>query len=52
MTDLVLGAYIADRRPDLDGVWWADRYDPESYSAPRGVIVHPLDRYGWTESDV
>lgn len=28
----------ADEVLSLDGVWWADRLDPNSYSAPRGVI--------------
>lgn len=36
--DLLLPLY-ADEVLDLDGVWWADRYDPSALSAPRGVIV-------------
>lgn len=44
-TDVLLGAYIREHRPDLDGVWWADDHDPERLSAPRGVLVHDLDGY-------
>lgn len=31
-------ATIWAQRSGLDGVWWEDRLDPMSYSAPRGVI--------------
>jgi hypothetical protein len=44
-TDLVLAEYLRSHRPDIDGVWWDDRLDPHAYSAPRGVLVHPLDEY-------
>ena len=44
-TDVLLGSYIRENRPDLDGVWWADDHDPENLSAPRGVLVHDLDAY-------
>jgi hypothetical protein len=44
-TDVLLGAYIRENRPDLDGVWWADDHDPANLSAPRGVLVHDIDDY-------
>lgn len=31
--------WVAHELPELDGVWWDDRYDPASLSAPRGVIL-------------
>jgi hypothetical protein len=38
--------WIAAVRPDLDGVWWNDRLDPASLSAPRGVILpHAASRW-------
>lgn len=44
-TDVLLAHYVREQRPDLDGVWWADAYAPESLSCPRGVLVHDLDGY-------
>lgn len=44
-TDVLLAHYIREQRPDLDGVWWDDEYDPYALSAPRGVLVHDLDGY-------
>lgn len=35
--DMVATFWVEDCTP-LDGVWWADRYDPASFSCPRGVI--------------
>lgn len=33
----------------LDGVWWADRLDPDSLSAPRGVVFpERVDSLSWT----
>lgn len=29
---------LAAEIPDLCGVWWTDRYDPDALSAPRGVV--------------
>lgn len=47
-----MNLWIAETRPDLDGVWWNDKLDPSSLSAPRGVILphaaprwHPVRRY-------
>lgn len=47
-SDLVLCEYLRRRRPDIDGVWWADQLDPDRWSCPRGVLVHPLNRYRMT----
>lgn len=44
-SDVLLAAYVRHERPDLDGVWWEDDYDPDVLSCPRGVLVHDLDRY-------
>ena len=44
-SDVLMGAYVRAQRPDLDGVWWEETYDPDQLSCPRGVIVAPLDRY-------
>jgi len=34
---------------NLDGVWWQDRVDVQSYSAPRGVILpHKVDSWKFT----
>lgn len=38
--------WVAAVRPDLDGIWWNDRLDPASLSAPRGVILpHAAPRW-------
>lgn len=44
-TDVLLAVYVRETRPDLDGVWWDDDFDPEGLSCPRGVLVHDLSRY-------
>lgn len=44
-TDVLLAIYIRETRPDIDGVWWDDTYEPDLLSCPRGVLVHDLDRY-------
>lgn len=44
-TDVLLAVYVRETRPDLDGVWWDDDYEPDRLSAPRGVLVHDLARY-------
>jgi hypothetical protein len=36
--DLLYPLY-AEQKLDVDGVWWADKLQPECYSAPRGVII-------------
>lgn len=36
--ELLVPAYVEAMLP-FDGVWWADGYDPDRLSAPRGVIV-------------
>jgi hypothetical protein len=36
--DLLCPIY-AEQALDLDGAWWADKFDPDHLSAPRGVIV-------------
>ncbi len=42
----VLNLYVAHHYPDLDGVWWDERLDPQALSAPRGVILpHALPRW-------
>lgn len=42
----VVNLWVAAVRPDLDGVWWNDRFDPASLSAPRGVILpHAAPRW-------
>ena len=35
----ILATIWAEDTTDLDGVWWADRLQPENLSAPKGVIV-------------
>jgi hypothetical protein len=30
--------FIAHNHPHFDGLWWADDYDPDNYSCPRGMI--------------
>lgn len=38
--------YVASAFPELDGVWWDEKLDPASLSAPRGVILpHAIDRW-------
>lgn len=44
-TDLLLVAYVRACRPDLDGVWWADRWDPARLSCPRGVLTGAVSGY-------
>lgn len=44
--DPLLAAWVARTRPELDGVWWDDRYDPAAYSCPRGVIA-PGSLHRW-----
>ena len=39
--------WVAAHRPDLDGVWFEDRYAPELLSCPRGVIA-PDRVAAWT----
>lgn len=35
----------------LDGVWWADTLDPESLSAPRGVVFpEKVHKLSWTKT--
>lgn len=35
----------------LDGVWWADRLDPQALSAPRGVVFpEQVHRLTWTKT--
>lgn len=46
-TDLALLALIDDDCPHLDGLWWKDLLDPDSYSAPRGGIL-PSRLIHWT----
>lgn len=37
---------------DLTGVWWADRFDPLAYSAPRGGLIPArMDRLKFERSD-
>jgi hypothetical protein len=37
--DLVLNLYAEAECPDIDGVWWNERLDPDRHEAPRGVIL-------------
>jgi hypothetical protein len=47
LLDFVLPLYA--EKLGLDGVWWQDRLDVVSYSAPRGVIVpSKLESWGFT----
>lgn len=48
-TDTLLAVYVRRTRPDLDGVWWEDTFDPMRLSCPRGVLVRDLDQYAVTE---
>jgi hypothetical protein len=49
--DLLLTVY-AQQNLDVDGVWWGDRLDPCTHSAPRGVIFNSrLDQFEATEFD-
>lgn len=36
--DHALNFFVEDRLPSVDGLWWADDFDPLGLSAPRGVI--------------
>ncbi|MAM83057.1 MAG: hypothetical protein CL472_00035 [Acidobacteria bacterium] len=36
--DLLLPLWV-ESETDLAGVWWEDRFNPETYSAPRGGII-------------
>lgn len=36
--DLLLPLWV-EKETDLAGVWWEDRFSPETYSAPRGGII-------------
>lgn len=43
--------WVSTHRPDLDGVWFEEEYDPLNLSCPRGVIAKDrLDR--WTATKV
>lgn len=46
--DLLATFYVEDHT-SLDGVWWNDKLDPFSYSAPRGVIL-PSRLHSWTRT--
>jgi hypothetical protein len=49
--DLLLTVY-AQHNLDVDGVWWSDRLDPYTHSAPRGVILNSrLGEFEATEFD-
>lgn len=43
--DMLLSVYVTKQRPDVDGVWWDDTFNPANYSCPRGVLLRPLDAY-------
>lgn len=47
--DHLLTVWCEDTRPDLDGIWWDDDFDPDAMSAPRGVIL-PGRVQQWTRS--
>lgn len=36
--DQAVICYFESEHPDIDGIWWEDRLDPDALSAPRGVI--------------
>jgi len=36
--DHALNFFVEDCMPSVDGLWWADDFDPAGWSAPRGVI--------------
>jgi hypothetical protein len=38
---------LVEECTDLDGLWWADDYDPDRLTAPRGVIL-PRALQAWT----
>lgn len=39
---------VIDMATDYDGLWWNDRLDPPTLSAPRGVIVPAqINEWGW-----
>jgi hypothetical protein len=49
--DLLLTVY-AQQNLEVDGVWWSDRLDPYTLSAPRGVILNSrLEEFEATEFD-
>lgn len=39
--------FAEETRPDLDGVWWDDLYEPLEYSCPRGVIFRDRLEQRW-----
>lgn len=49
-TDALLAVWVRQQRPDLDGVWWDDTYNPAALSCPRGVLVHSLESYSVAET--
>lgn len=36
--DQAIICYFEADHPEVDGMWWEDRFDPDALSAPRGVI--------------
>jgi len=42
MTEDFLSICYAEDVLKLDGVWWDDKLNPMSYSAPRGVIFNNM----------
>jgi hypothetical protein len=39
LEEKMAAVWVDEQKPQLDGVWWADRLDVNRLSAPRGVIV-------------
>lgn len=36
--DQAVICFFESEHPEIDGIWWEDRFDPDVLSAPRGVI--------------
>ena len=47
--DFLLMAWVEQVLPSCDGLWWQDRLDPASLSAPRGGIL-PSRLHRWTRA--
>jgi GNAT superfamily N-acetyltransferase len=50
-TDMALMIFVERHCPDIDGLWWTERYDPLALSAPRGGIL-PDRLARWTATPV
>lgn len=50
-TEQLLMVWLEDMHPEIDGVWWAERYNPDGYSAPRAAIF-PAKLGTWAKKQI